>query len=64
MIAVSSHPPDFAFRDRAVERQEYVPYYVGVFGEAEPALDITHADAFPSGEFAAPTTAATLAYEY
>lgn len=59
VITVASHPPDLASWD-----QEKDPYYLEVFGETEPVLDMTHAEVLPPGGSTAQTTAATPVYEY
>lgn len=59
VITVASHPPDLASWDQHAD-----PYYLEVFGETEPVLDMTHAEVLPPGGSAAQTTAATPVYEY
>jgi hypothetical protein len=59
VITVASHPPDLSSWD-----QEKDPYYLEVFGETEPVLDMTHAEVLPPGGSTAQTTAATPVYEY
>ena len=59
VITVASHPPDLASWDQRAD-----PYYLEVFGEIEPVLDMTHAEVLPPGRSAAQTTAATPVYEY
>jgi len=59
VITVASHPSELASWD-----QEADPYYLEVFGEAEPVLDMTHAEVLTPGGFAAQTNAATPVYEY
>lgn len=59
VITVASHPPDLASWD-----QEEDPYYLEVFGEAVPVLDMAHAEVLPPGGSAAQTTAAMPIYEY
>jgi len=44
VITVASHPPDLSSWD-----QEKNPYYLEVFGETEPVLDMTHAEVLPPG---------------
>ena len=59
MITSASFPPDLASW-----KQDEHPYYLEVFGEAEPALDMTHAEVIPAGGSDAATTNATPVYEY
>lgn len=59
MITVASFPADLGEWD-----QNEHPYYLEVFGEAEPVLDMTHAEVIPAGGTGAATTAATPVYEY
>ncbi len=59
MITVASHPADLATWD-----QNQHPYYMEVFGEAEPVLDMAHAEVLPVSGSTAQTTTATPVYEY
>ena len=59
MIVAASFPPDLGSWN-----QEEHPYYLEVLGEAEPALDMAHAEVIPAGASDASTTAATPIYEY
>lgn len=59
VITVASHPADLSVWD-----QEQDPYYLEVFGEAEPVLDMSHAEVLPAGESAAKTTTSTPVCEY
>lgn len=59
VIAVASYPADLSSWNQADD-----PYYLEVYGEAEPALDMTHAEVLPPGGSTAQTTAATPIYEY
>lgn len=59
MITVASHPEDLTKWD-----QDADPYYLEIFGEAEPVLDMAHAEVLPPGGADAQTTTATPIYEY
>jgi hypothetical protein len=59
MIEVVSHPPDLASWDQGEH-----PFYFEVYGETEPLLDMTYAEALPPGGDAAKTTASSPIYEY
>jgi hypothetical protein len=59
VITVASHPADLATWD-----QDKDPYYLEVFGEAEPVLDMSHAEVLPAGGLTAQTATATPIYEY
>ena len=59
VIRASSFPPDL----RTWNQTEH-PFYLEVFGEAEPALDMAHAEVVPAGGSDAATTTATPIYEY
>lgn len=59
MITVASHPADLATWD-----QDQDPYYLEVFGEAEPVLDMTHAEVLPVGGSTAQASTVTPVYEY
>ena len=59
MITVASHPVDLSTWD-----QNQDPYYLEVYGEAEPVLDLSHAEVVPAGGSMARTATATPIYEY
>ena len=59
MIASASFPADLASWN-----QDEHPYYLEVFGEVEPMLDMAHAEVIPAGGADAGTTSATPIYEY
>ena len=59
VITSASFPPDLGWWN-----QDEHPYYLEVFGEVEPALDIAHAEVIRAGESDAATTNATPIYEY
>jgi len=59
MIEVASHPEDLATWD-----QKEPPFYLEVYGETEPLLDMTYAEVVPPASDAATTTASTPIYEY
>ena len=59
MITVASFPDDLGAWDQDVN-----PFYLEVFGEAEPLLDMTHAEVIPIGGSAAASTSPTPIYEY
>jgi len=59
VIRVASFPQDLGAWD-----QDEQPYYLEVFGEAEPVLDMAHAEVIPAGGDVAGTTTTTPIYEY
>ena len=59
VITSASFPPDLGSWN-----QDEHPYYLEVFGEAEPALDMAHAEVIPAGGSDAAMTNATPIYEY
>ena len=59
VITSASFPPDLGSWN-----QDEHPYYLEVFGEVEPALDVAHAEVIPAGGSDAATTNATPIYEY
>jgi hypothetical protein len=59
VIRVASFPQDLGAWD-----QDAHPYYLEVFGEAEPVLDMAHAEVIPAGGAVAGTTTPTPIYEY
>jgi hypothetical protein len=59
MITSASFPADLGSWD-----QDEHPYYLEVFGESEPTLDMTHAEVTPTGKTDTSTTNATPVYEY
>ena len=59
MITVASFPVDLGQWD-----QDQDPYYLEVFGEAEPLLDMAHAQVVPAGGSAAASASPTPIYEY
>ena len=59
VISSASFPPDLASWN-----QDEHPYYLEVFGESEPAIDMTHAEVVPAGGSNAAMTNATPIYEY
>jgi hypothetical protein len=59
MITSASFPPDLGSWN-----EDENPYYLEVLGEAEPALDMAHAEVIPAGGSDAATTNATPIYEY
>jgi hypothetical protein len=59
VITSASFPPDLG-----TWNQDEHPYYFEVFGEAEPALDMTHAEVLAPGGSTAATTNPTPIYEY
>jgi len=59
MISVASFPPDLGSWN-----QDEHPYYLEVFGEVNPALDVAHAEVISPGGSDATTTNATPIYEY
>jgi hypothetical protein len=59
VITVASFPADLGQWD-----QNEHPYYLEVFGEAEPLLDMTHAEVIPVGGSGATSASPTPIYEY
>ena len=59
MITVASFPDDLGAWDQDVN-----PFYLEVFGETEPLLDMTHAEVIPVGGSTAATATPTPIYEY
>jgi hypothetical protein len=59
VITVASFPADLSQWD-----QDEDPYYLEVFGEAEPLLDMTHAEVVPVGGSTAASISPTPIYEY
>ncbi|GEM_PF-983237 len=59
VITVASFPADLGQWD-----QDEHPYYLEVFGEAAPLLDMTHAEVIPAGSSTAASTSPTPIYEY
>ena len=59
VITVASFPADLGQWN-----QDEHPYYLEVFGEAQPLLDMTHAEVIPVGASGATSTSPTLIYEY
>jgi hypothetical protein len=59
VITVASFPADLGQWD-----QDEHPYYLEVFGEAEPLLDMTHAEVIPIGGSVAASANPTPIYEY
>jgi hypothetical protein len=59
VITVASFPADLGEWN-----QNEHPYYLEVFGEAEPVLDMTHAEVIPAGGTGAAATTAAPVYEY
>ena len=59
VITVASFPADLGKWD-----QDEHPYYLEVFGEDAPLLDMTHAEVIPAGGTSAATTGTTPIYEY
>lgn len=59
MITVASFPPDL----EAWNQNEH-PYYLEVFGEAEPVLDPSHGQVIPAGGAKAAEAGAPAVYEY
>jgi hypothetical protein len=59
MITVASHPADLDTWDHNQD-----PYYLEVFGEAEPVLDMAHAEVLPAGGSTAQTMTPTPIYQY
>jgi hypothetical protein len=59
MIEVVSHPPDLALWE-----QEHQPFYLEVYGETEPQLDMSYAQVLPPQQDTAVPVASTPIYEY
>ena len=59
MITVVSYPPDLSKWVQSVD-----PYYLELYGEAQPTLDMSYAEVIPSGGRAAKTVQSTPIYEY
>jgi hypothetical protein len=59
VITVASFPADLGQWD-----QDEHPYYLEVFGEAEPLLDMAHAEVVPVGGSSAASANPTPIYEY
>jgi len=59
VITVASFPPDLG-----AWKQDEHPFYLEVFGEAEPLLDMAHAEVIPPGGATAASTSSTPVYEY
>lgn len=59
VITVASFPADLG-----AWNQDERPYYLEIFGEAEPMLDMTHADVIPAGSVVPGTTNPVPIYEY
>jgi hypothetical protein len=59
VITVASFPADLGQWN-----QNENPYYLEVFGEAQPVLDMAHAEVIPVGGSAAASASATPIYEY
>jgi hypothetical protein len=59
VIAVASFPADLG-----QWHQDEHPYYLEVFGEAEPVLDMTHAEVLLAGGAEAASTSPAPVYEY
>ena len=59
MITSASFPADLGSWN-----QDEHPYYLEVFGEGEPALDMAHAEVVPAAASDAATTTVTPIYEY
>lgn len=59
MIEVVSYPPDLSSWDQSEH-----PFYLEVFGETEPLLDMSYAEVLPSGSDAVKATDSTPIYEY
>jgi hypothetical protein len=57
MITVASFPDDLGVWDQDVN-----PFYLEVFGEAEPLLDMTHAEIIPVGGSAPASASPTPIY--
>jgi len=59
VISVASSPANLGQWD-----QDKHPYYLEVFGEAEPVLDMTHAEVMPAGGSSAASPSPVPVYEY
>jgi hypothetical protein len=59
MIQVATYPADLS-----QWKQDIDPFYLEVFGEAEPMLDMDYAETVPAGGHDAQTSQATPIYEY
>ncbi len=59
MIQVATHPTDLSRWDHGAD-----PFYLEVFGETEPVLDMNFAEMIPPGGENAQTTQSTPIYEY
>jgi hypothetical protein len=59
VIEVVSHPPNLAEWDPDTH-----PFYLEVYGETEPQIDMTYAEVVPAGGDAAKSEASTPIYEY
>jgi hypothetical protein len=59
MIEVASHPKDLAAWDQAEH-----PFYLELYGETEPLLDMTYSEVVPPAGDAVTTTTSTPIYEY
>lgn len=59
MITVASYPADLGQWD-----QDEHPFYLEAFGEAQPLLDMAHAEVLPAAGSAADTISSTPVYEY
>ncbi|MHB8394351.1 MAG: hypothetical protein ACYDC5_07595 [Candidatus Dormibacteria bacterium] len=59
MITVVSHPPDLSKWDQSEH-----PYYLELYGEAQPTLDMSYAEVIPPGGPDAKTVQSTPIYEY
>ncbi len=59
MITSASCPEDLGSWN-----QDDHPYYLEIFGEAEPVLDMSHAEVIPPGKADTTTTSSTPVYEY
>lgn len=59
MIQVATYPADLS-----QWKQDIDPFYLEVFGEAEPKLDMNYAETVPAGGQDAQTSQATPIYEY
>lgn len=59
MITTVSHPPDLSKWDQAGD-----PFYLELYGESEPTLDMTYAEVIPPGGAEAKTVQSTPIYEY
>ena len=59
MIIWSTWPPELSKWDQNKE-----PFYLEVFGEAEPVLDMSYAQVVPAGGTTVQSSQATPVYEY